>query len=276
MKNKPETIIKFCLPEKESFESTNDFMTDLVSASTETDSDQDKWGGFLGEPYLKDALWNKFNENDYQKYEHPDEGVVSAIQETAKPVAHNAQKELSNPNSALKIFVYPWFPSEKMDAFEGVLGTTYWTGSFHLYIDFQDFSNSSLKKTVAHEYNHSIRLNHFSPFEQTMLEAIIMEGLAEVFREEVVGGNPAPWAKALTKNEVKEALDQLKDDFNTKTENDELFQDIFYGGDKFKQWTGYSCGYRIVTSYRSDNPNISWENLIKKNPEKILRGSRFK
>lgn len=173
------------------------------------------------------------------------------------------------------MFVYPWFPSEDMEEFEGTMGTTFWSGTFHVYIDTKNFSFSALEETIAHEYNHCVRFNYFSPFEQTMLEAIIMEGLAEHFREEVVGGEPSPWSKALSRKKVKQTLKKLDRELYTSTENRELYEDIFFGGDKYERWTGYSAGYAIVGSYRNKREEVSWRKLIKIKSEEILEDSYF-
>jgi uncharacterized protein YjaZ len=267
------TVVQFCLPKDNNFSNSDEFFDSLIELSKETDSDEDKWGGFLGESYLKDALRNKIDESDYKKYEHPGEDTISTIKETVKNAGNTAQKELQNPNAPLKVFVYPWFPGEDMEVFEGTMGTTFWAGSFHLYIDLESFSQSALRETVVHEYNHAVRLNYFSPFKQTMLEAMVMEGLAEIFREEVLGGEPASWSQALTKDRAKKALRKLEDKFDVQTDDRELYQEIFFGQGDYDRWTGYSCGYHIVKSYRSNNSDISWKKLVQKEPMAILEKS---
>lgn len=278
--NEKEPTVKIysCFPEQEEFSDEDNFLEKLIDLSKEetNEGEDELWGGFLGEEYLKDALQNKINKDDHKKYDQPGKKIVRKIRKTIEDTSNKCQTELPNPNDLLRIFIYPWFPSEDMQEFEGTMGTTFWAGTFHIYIDVSNFSLTALEETVAHEYNHCIRLNYFSPFEQTILEAMIMEGFAEHFREDVIGGERAPWTQALNPDEIKQALKKLDDSLHVKTENRELYEDIFFGGDNYKRWTGYSAGYLIVDSYLQENQEVSWKELIKKDPLEILKKSKFK
>ncbi len=144
----------------------------------------------------------------------------------------------------------------------------------HLFISPEKFSSTSLIETIAHELNHAVFLHYRdSSSWLTLLEALIFEGFAENFREEVVGGDIAPWSKALSDNESQKEFFKLEK-YLGSTEN-KVYQDVFFGNKEYKKWTGYTIGYQIVKSFRKKNPNKSWLEILKTKPEKILEASTF-
>ena len=278
------TRIYFCFPDDVQSKNLKNFIDKLVEQSKEnTDDEESKWGGFLGKSYLADALKNKFDNKNYEKYTTPDNKILKKIKSDTEDSLEKSRKVLPSRKRPVRVFVYPWFPGENEKVFEGVIGTTFFGSTFHLYIDTENFSTKSLKDTTAHEYNHSVYFSYHHPFKQSILEAVILEGLAEHFREKVIGGKPAPWSIALEKDGAVEQFKDLKEkgylDINMQDSNEDywsFYEEVFYGkGSKYKQWTGHSIGYHIIEALKSASSGISWENLIKQKPEKILEKSRF-
>jgi len=278
------TKIYFCFPHDSQSKNLKDFIDELVEKSKEsTDSEESKWGGFLGKSYLADALKNKFGDKNYDEYTTPDNKILKQIKSNVVDTLEKSRKVLPSRKRPVRVFVYPWFPEENEKVFEGVMGMTFFEGTFHLYIDTENFSTKSLQDTTAHEYNHSVYFSYHHPFKQSILEAVILEGLAEHFREEVVGGKPAPWSIALKKGEAVEQFRDLKEkgylNINMEDSNEDywsFYEEVFYGkGDKYKRWTGHSIGYHIIEALKSASLNISWQSLIKQKPKKILEKSRF-
>jgi|AntDeeMinimDraft_6_1070357.scaffolds.fasta_scaffold06273_1 hypothetical protein len=272
-KTRDSVKIYFCLPDSDQFNSLEDFIDNLVEKSKEnTSADEDsKWGGFLGKSYLVDALETKFNNEDYEKYVVPETGILGGIKTSVEDAVMRAKKILSNKQYPLRIFIYPWFPKETEAVFRGTMGTAFWANTFHLYIDTNNFSTESLKDTVVHEYNHAMYFNHHSPFEQTILNAIIMEGLAENFRDEINGKNPSPWATVIKEKEVESHLEKIENDLDSHAEYGDLYKKIFYGIGEHRRWLGYSLGYRIVNSFMSLHPDVKWGDLIKLESTKFLQ-----
>lgn len=128
-----------------------------------------------------------------------------------------------------------------------------------------------LANSIAHEYSHLAVLDVRKW--ENVLDSLIIEGIAENFREEVIGGKMAPWTKALTKNEGKKLLEKLKNRLKLKSET--LHHPLFFGSKDYKMWSGYSLGYLIVKDFRRIYPNINWKDVIKLKSSEVLDKSEF-
>jgi uncharacterized protein YjaZ len=134
---------------------------------------------------------------------------------------------------------------------------------FHIFISPKDWSKESLENTVAHELNHTIYYyNHFDRFNNyTLLDNLLLEGLAENFREQYFDKKITPWAGALLREDALEITKNLKEKFNSTDK--ELIKQVLFGSEQYKKWTGHSVGYWIVKKFREENPNVSWNELMK-------------
>jgi uncharacterized protein YjaZ len=90
---------------------------------------------------------------------------------------------------------------------------------------------------------------------------LIMEGLAEHFREYMVGGKVAPWSKALNDKQIISAIKKVEPFFESTKRED--YENIFFGSKGFKRWTGYTLGYYLVKRFIKNNKNLSWEKIMK-------------
>jgi hypothetical protein len=103
-----------------------------------------------------------------------------------------------------------------------------------------------IPQALAHELHHSTRIRIGPGYGKTLGEALISEGLAEHFIDEVFPATPPrPWDRVLSKAEERSLWRQAEPvlwriyDHNT----------WFFGGYKVPRWTGYTLGYRIVATY---------------------------
>lgn len=113
--------------------------------------------------------------------------------------------------------------------------------------------------TLAHEFHHTLRgrnLGHST----TLLEALVSEGLAEHFEQEITQAPLRPWCKALTKAELQKFGKIAEKEFNNKYYDHGAW---FYGSKKkgIPRWTGYTLGYEIVGRYLKVHPNKKASNL---------------
>ena len=157
----------------------------------------------------------------------------------------------------------PYFPNKSQKVFNGVYGYAVYSCVFYLFVDLKSFSKKSLENTVVHELNHTIYFyRHFDGFgNYTLLDNLILEGLAENFRKDVLGGVLPPWTKSLDKTE---SLNILSDYTSILMSKDlQLINDFLFGSKKFKKWTGYSAGFHLVREFIKCNPNFSWEKIMK-------------
>ena len=100
-----------------------------------------------------------------------------------------------------------------------------------------NFNHADIEAVVAHELHHLARW-HYTGYGLSLGEAVISEGLASLYEEEISNIKPA-WAKAKVD---KESLQKLIKDWNDKNYN---HAEWFFDG-KYGRWFGYSVGYRIA------------------------------
>jgi uncharacterized protein YjaZ len=262
-----------CLPNEGNFSDFDEFTQELVATSLVTD---ENWGGFHESEYLEDALREKIHEGDNNKYTQPSDSNIKACRQLIVDALENCQNTLPFPAKDFpQIFLYPWFPDDENQAvFHGTMGTCFYATFFHVYVDFRDYSKDSLKETVAHEYNHAV-------FKQTqngngsLLDVMIMEGLAEHFQEQVCNGEPSPWAQAIERSQLVNKIKSIEDHLRKTAEYGELYAKIFYGKGEYSRWLGYSIGYWIIDSYIASKENIDWAKLMQLSSAEILENAGF-
>jgi len=113
---------------------------------------------------------------------------------------------------------------------------------------FNLFLKNELLFTLAHELHHTIRWQ--KPVEEdTLLEAMVFEGLADHFAMEVTGRQkPSVYSCALTQAQKKIFLKKASKEWNKPAYNHDEW---FYGSTPkvIPRWTGYTLGYDLVATY---------------------------
>lgn len=259
--------IKFQFPSLSQKIANQRALVDLLMDTMRSNGDI-KYAGYLKEKDLhEDLLWHIGTANIplYKSLSVKQKQVIERVIYTMVKKCH---KDLPHPDLPIFVFAYPWFPSaDNTVLFGGTTAfATYYT--MHLFIDLGSYTRMSLEQTIAHEWNHLVFYRYHSKHHYSLREHMVMEGLAEVFREEVLGGQPAPWALVLTKKEAQKQLGLLKRNLNRKSIK--IYRGIFFGNKEYKRWTGYSIGYRLAKEFRKKHPKISWEEIMKVRPENIL------
>lgn len=174
------------------------------------------------------------------------------------------------------------FPSETrnimiMEELKGKMGVSF--QNVIVLLLSKGVSKKELKALFAHEYNHVCRFaaikKNFS--ELTLLDSMIIEGMAEVAVEKELGKDVlAPWVSLYTKNELLPYWKKASRFLHVKGKEKHdpvLYGDLTYRG--FPKWFGYCMGYEIVKSYIDSNKEMTIANLIKKDSKDILLKSNF-
>jgi hypothetical protein len=99
----------------------------------------------------------------------------------------------------------------------------------------------SVERMLAHELHHSARWDG-PGYGESLGEALVSEGLAGHFVQEVYGGEPEPW-ESLPAATLRRSVSQAQSDWRTIDYGHSAW---FFGSAQLPRWLGYSLGYDIV------------------------------
>lgn len=227
------------------------------------------YSGHADEKALRESIENHLGDIDIENYEVLSNEQMKEIKEVVERVVDRCNEALPIPTKNY-IFIFPWFPNEDYQMFGGVMGVAPYSCVLHLYLSPRLWSPKTLSDSLSHELNHTIfYYYHYDRFNNyTLLDELVMEGLAENFREYVVNPISSPWSLALNQEEAFSLAGSIKDKLDSKDRN--LIQGLLFGSDKYKRWTGYSVGYWLVKKFIEQNSDLSWTEIMKKQPQEIF------
>jgi len=124
------------------------------------------------------------------------------------------------------------------------------------------FGEKPFKQTLVHELHHARRRQlGINTGEDTFLECLVSEGLADSFCMELTGDTPI-WAKQINDEEAKNLLKMAKPLFGKKMD-DQLYDCWFVSGSyDLPKWSGYSLGYWIISDYLREHNQSSAVSLV--------------
>ena len=128
--------------------------------------------------------------------------------------------------------------------------------------NFKNALENELFFMLAHELNHTIRWQKQVEGD-TLLEAMIFEGLADHFAMEVTGRRKlTSYSDALTPEQKKTFTKKAKEVWKKPTYN---HKEWFYGSapDIIPRWTGYTLGYDLVANYLQAHPETLPPKLVR-------------
>lgn len=235
----------------------------------------DKKIGYAGYPEkekLQTQISYRFNDDNVKEYKQLTPKDKEKIEKVIRLTVEKCNERLPLSAPPLSVFVFPWLGVQYNKAFGGVTGFTPGMNTIYIFISLEKFSSRSLKETVTHELNHAVFFCYHKS-DQTLLDIMVFEGLAENFREEVVGGQSSAWSEALSEKESRLALFSLSNSLRSRSYR--LYREVFFGGKDYERWTGYSIGYRIIKSFRKTFPNKSWDEIMRMKQKTIFEMSSF-
>lgn len=220
------------------------------------------WIGYAGyseKKYLRYTLEKRYFQSDLVDYQSLSPDQIIATESVIIETFHKCSRHLNPTHSPTYFFVLPWFPNEETrKVFNGVMGWVDYQDTINIYLAHKH-NTQELRETIAHEYNHAVWYHHHGDKQQTLFDSMIIEGLAEHFREQTVGGEIAPWCNALNEKECKLILNQLKP-YLDKTD---MYESVFFGNEQYKKWTGYSIGYWLIGQYLKKQKSVDWNEIMK-------------
>lgn len=170
-------------------------------------------------------------------------------------------------------------PQGTIDEIGGIGGFTPNANSIFISLNpqhprFRDALKEELLFTLVHELHHTIRWQK-SVEGDTLLEALIFEGLADHFAMEITGRqNPLPWSRALTPEQKKVFLKKASAMWMEPAYDNNLW---FFGSDpeKIPRWTGYTLGYDLVSDYLKRHPGIHSSELASADASLFINKNMF-
>lgn len=267
------THIEFYFPDKSEDIASKEQFADLIVGMIKRQGSIE-YSGHIDEQSLYDGILEYLGDGDISRYRPLSESQQSEIKKHIEITIARCDASLSLPTKNY-IFIFPYLPTEQDKIFEGVMGVARYSCVSHIFLSPELWSPKALVNTIAHELNHTIfYYHHYHNFgNYTLLDEVIMEGLAENFTEHVVGAEPAPWSIALTRDQAFELVGSM-DDKIFSSKNQSLIKGILFGNDTYQRWTGYSMGYWLVKEFMHKRSSMSWEEIMNLDSLVILDGVR--
>jgi len=264
--NEDLSQIEFYFPEGE-FKNKNEMVDSIVSLMKEKGSVN--YSGYIDIDSLKQGLLVHVGNGGIDQYKEISDEQKQKIEKTISETIEKCNDELSVPTKNF-IFVHPYLTTEDDKVFDGVMAVAVYSCVFHLFINLDEYSKKSIENTVAHELNHTIYYyHHYDDFNNyTLLDGILLEGLAENFREQYFDSEVSKWAGALTKDAAFDVLKESKDILESRDQK--IIKEFLFGNDRYQRWTGYSVGYWLVKEFINRNKNLSWGELMKTSPKEFI------
>ena len=159
----------------------------------------------------------------------------------------------------IPIYIFPMFqPSELF-----IRSTTKKSGlSFQdklfLFLT-PDLKEKEIEALFVHEYHHVCRMNYSMKEirDYTLLDSIVLEGLAELAVEECCGSDfLADWCVMYSNKQIEQFAKKFLVDNLSLKKDDRLHNQLLFGGGIFPKMLGYAAGYAIVSKSR-DSKRLS-------------------
>jgi hypothetical protein len=137
-------------------------------------------------------------------------------------------------------------------------GSAYSPGWIELTIDLSqklpwEVLREELLKTFYHEYHHAMRWDG-PGYGYSLGEALVSEGLAQVFMHEMMDSPPEPWEILSSEQDILSLCMRAHESFDDDTYSHSSW---FFGEGDLPRWTGYALGKRLVENYIAERSGLS-------------------
>ncbi|MDA0769206.1 MAG: DUF2268 domain-containing putative Zn-dependent protease [Chloroflexi bacterium] len=215
----------------------------------------------------------------------PDPGkLVQALSEMeagrAKEIAEEALRiaatHLPRPDINARVVILPGDSESTVlvQQMKGVLGFSLGAQVVLTFVWPTENWQRWLGYTMTHEYAHLVR-NHLFPRglaggrlvymrtqePETLLDAMIVEGLADTFALGIVEHADPPWTEALSPDVERRIWPKVLRRLSV-SDPSEIRRMLFGDNDRIPTWTGYTIGHHIVRRYMEVNGDASVAGMI--------------
>ena len=196
---------------------------------------------------------------------------------------------LPRPDLNSRVFLFPGDGESRVlvRQMNGVLGFSLGAQAMMVFLWPVDGWQEWLSYTVTHEYTHLVRnllyprglaggkLVYMKTQEpETLLDALVAEGMADVFATGLNEDVHPPWSSALTPDLERRLWPRVHRRLGV-SDTTEIRRILFGDNDRIPLWTGYTYGYRIVTSYLEAKPDAQPASLVALSAKAIFEGSGY-
>ena len=188
----------------------------------------------------------------------------------------SASRLLPRPDLNSRVFIFPGDGESRVlvGQMNGVLGFSLGAQAMMVFLWPVDGWRDWLTYTVVHEYAHLVRNLLFprgvsggklvymkSQQPETLLDAMMAEGVADAFAMSICPDMRPRWTRALDDDQQRRMWPRVRRRLGVG-DITEIRRMLFGDNDRVPPWTGYTFGYRIVASYLESNPDTHPAQLV--------------
>lgn len=145
---------------------------------------------------------------------------------------------------------------------KGHLGYVPEPGLIYLTVDptseiFTANQEASLERMFAHELHHAARWDG-PGYGSSLGEALVSEGLAGAFAQELYGGLPEPWER-LDVSDIRQHVDRAASLWSREDYGHAAW---FFGASDLPRWLGYSLGFQLVKRFLAEHEGSTSHGLV--------------
>ncbi|MCI0812304.1 MAG: hypothetical protein J4N27_00305 [Chloroflexi bacterium] len=209
--------------------------------------------------------------------------------EIAEEALHTAAVHLPRPDINARVVLLPGDGESRVliQQMRGVLGFTLGSQVVLVFVWPTENWQRWLGYTMTHEYAHLVR-NHLFPRgltggrliymrtqePETLLDAMIVEGLADTFAMGIVEDTSPPWISALSPDVERSIWPKVRRRLAV-ADPSEIRRILFGDNDRIPTWTGHTVGYRIVQRFMKMNGDPSPASMIGMPASAIFEASGY-
>ena len=182
-------------------------------------------------------------------------GQLALLEDLLRTTLEDARTSLEAVGQPIKLDVVIRAADYPMPEALLVGGSAYAPGRIELTIDVArnvpaEILREQLLKTIYHEYHHAVRWDG-PGYGNSLGEALVSEGLAQVFVHEMMVCPPEPWEAPLSEHEMSHLCKLAYDAFDDEDYSHDAW---FFGSESLPNWAGYSRGKLLVVRYLDEVP----------------------
>ena len=201
---------------------------------------------------------------------------ASGAKDLAEEAVHRCAQALPRPDLNSRILLLPGDGQGRVLTvqMQGVIGISMGSQVMMLFLWPVGAWKQWLAYTITHEYAHLVRNLLFprglaggrlvylkSQEPETLLDAMVAEGIADAFAMELNPLLRPAWVDALSPEATESAWPRVHRRLAV-ADPTEVRRFLFGDNDRIPVWTGYTYGYRIVKRYLELNPRARPATLV--------------